>query len=519
MRDISKAGVVAVFALLVTAGGARAFDDTSLVRQKCAGCHRPAADGRLAQVEDLRTTPEEWTVIVDRMRRLYGLSIGPGEMDRLLKELSATQSLTPDEQAQVAYLSLWHNSQHVEKPSGKEEEKVFTTCVRCHTAGKIWSYRRTPESWAKLRDFHLYVVPTVVFQMREMHWVPEADAVLAWLAQKLPYGKAWSSPETKLAGTWGVFGYEPGKGTYRGEARISDTGNSEYQMTGSVAYSDGTRETFAGEGTLYGGFALRTRTTNNGFAGSGAYILRGDQLTGETHLPAPEFHTSRALWLADDGTPKIARIVPSFLIRGEKTTLTVEGLNLPDAKVGQISFGGAPVRVLAAERVTPGAIVFTVVSGADKLGDARVSVKGIDAGTVKLAPRIDGIAITPEMGRARVSGGVHYPAEGVQFEAIAYANQGGGKRALRVPLGPVPAAFRLAEEKTRPGDDDLRWLGAIKPNGSYVPGDYGANPSRNYSAENTGLVKVLASYKRGTRTLTAEAALLVTVPDFIARIR
>src|SRR5512144_719058 len=225
MRQIAMAGAVAALALL-GAGGAAAFDDASLVRQKCARCHVPAADGRIPRVEDIRTTPEEWTVVVDRMRRLYGMPLGPGELDRLLKELAATQSLTPDEQAGVAYLSLWHNSQHVEEPSGKDEEKVFTTCVRCHTAGKIWSYRMTPESWAKLRDFHLYAVPTVVHQMREMRWVAEADAVLGWLAQRLPYAKAWSAPRSNLAGAWAVFGDQPGKGTFRGTAQIADAGNA-----------------------------------------------------------------------------------------------------------------------------------------------------------------------------------------------------------------------------------------------------------------------------------------------------
>jgi hypothetical protein len=149
-----------------------------------------------------------------------------------------------------------------------------------------------------------------------------------------------------------------------------------------------------------------------------------------------------------------------------------------------------------------------------------MTVKGLDAGTVRLAPRIDYIAIAPEMGRARLSGGIHYPAEGVQFEAIAYARSGAGKRATGVALGPVPATFRLAEEKTRPADDDLSWLGAIKLNGSYVPmGDYAPNTMRNYSTENSGLVKILARYRRGVQTYAAEAALAVTVPDFIARIR
>ena len=363
----------------------------------------------------------------------------------------------------MAYLSLWHNSQHVEAPTGKDEEKFFTTCVRCHTAGKIFSYRMTAENWAKLRDFHLFAIPTVVFQMREMKWVPEADAALAYLAAKLPYGSAWSAPAARLDGVWGVFGYEPGRGTYRGEARISDAGNAEYTLAGRIEYADGTSETFAGEGTLYGGYALRTRTKNNGFAGNGAFILSDDELRGESHLPAPNFRTSSARWLRAGDAIKVARIVPAFLLKGEKTTLTVEGLNLPDAKVADIVFAGRTVQVLGVKRVAPGALELQVVSSAAKLGEAKVTLKGVEAGTVRLAPRIDYIAITPEMGRARLSGGTYYPAEGVQFEAIAYARSSSGKKATGVPLGPVPATFSLAEEKTRPDDNDLRWLGGISP--------------------------------------------------------
>jgi len=500
--------------------GASAFSPDSLVWRKCSNCHTPAADGRLSRVEDLRATPEEWTVIIGRMKRLYGLTIREGEMDRLLKELCATQILTPDEQARVAYLSLWHNSQHMETPADKDEEKLFTTCVRCHTAGKIYSYRRTPESWAKLRDFHLYVVPTIVFQMREMHWIAEADSVLEYLAKKLPYGKPWSVPAARLDGVWGVFGYEPGRGSYRGEARITDAGNAEYKLTGSLEYADGTSETFAGDATLYGGYALRARMKNNGFAVNGAYIVSGDELHGEWHFPAPNFRTSRATWLRAGDGAKVARIVPAFLLKGEQTTLTVEGLNLPDAKVADIVFGGAPVKVLSVKRVAPSALELEVMSDADKVGTAKLTVKGIDAGAVTLAPRIDYIVISPKMGRARLSGGRYYPAEGVQFEAIAYAKGSAAKTAAGVALGPVPATFQLAEEKTRPDDDDLRWLGGIQSNGTYLPvGDYAPNPLRNYSAENSGLVKVLAQYKRGTQMLRAQARLAVTMPDFVPRLR
>jgi quinohemoprotein amine dehydrogenase len=89
-----------------------------------------------------------------------------------------------------------------------------------------------------------------------------------------------------------------------------------------------------------------------------------------------------------------------------------------------------------------------------------------------------------------------------------------------ITLGPVQATFTLAEEKTREGDDDLKYVGTISASGSYVPrGDYRPLPARASSNEGSGLVKVLATYKRGTRTYGAEAQLAVTMPDFVQRVR
>jgi quinohemoprotein amine dehydrogenase len=477
------------------------------------------ADGRISKVEELRTTPEEWTVIVDRMRRLHGMPLRAGEMDRLLKELSATQILTPDEQRGVAYLSLWHNAQVVEKPADEAEAKVYATCVRCHTAGKIHSYRMTAEAWHRLLDFHLYIAPTVVFQLREMRWVEEAPAAHAHFARKLPYGKAWQAPAAKLDGRWAMFGHAPGRGPWRGEARLADAGNGEWKLEGTLVHADGMRETFAGEATLYGGYALRTRTRNNGHDARGAFVAANDQISGEWHLPAPEFRTTQSTWVRIGDAPKIARVWPGFLVSGERTTLVVEGVSLPEVSANDVRFTGAGVRVHSVRRAGPTAIEIVASTSVAQVATARLTVKGLDAGTVTLAPAIDHIAVVPPVGRARMSGGVHYPAEGVQFEAIAYAKPA-GRDARPVALGPVPATFRLAELKTRPDDDDLKWLGAIGPNGSYVPMvDYAPNPRRTYTGENSGLVKVLAQYRRGGRTYDAQGELIVTVPDYIARLR
>ena len=67
LRALSTIGALAI---LASAPPARAFTRDSLVFQKCTTCHAAGADGKISAVEEIRTTPEEWTVIVDRMRRV-----------------------------------------------------------------------------------------------------------------------------------------------------------------------------------------------------------------------------------------------------------------------------------------------------------------------------------------------------------------------------------------------------------------------------------------------------------------
>lgn len=512
MRKAILAGAVLVLAASVAAPAAGAFSKDSLVWKKCTSCHEPAG-GKIPRVEDIRTTPEEWTVIVDRMQRLHGMDLGKGEMDGLLKELCATQILSPEEMDRVSYLNLFNNPQHMEGPNGADEERLWATCVRCHSFGKIVSYRMTPDHWAKVRDFHLWVDPAIIFQMREMHWREEADAVLQYLAKAYPYGGAWKAPAAKPAGKWLILGHEPGKGPYRGTAEVKDLGNGELSLAGSLAFADGTAENFTGAATLYGGYALRTRTRHNGAETAGAYALVDGVLRGEHHFPAPNFRTSSSTWHPLDGKARVLRVTPGFLLANEETAVSIEGVALPEVGAADIAFAGAKVEVLSAKRVSPEAVEARVVYRGAESGEAKLSVKGLEAGAVLLAAAIDRIAVTPATGRARLDGGPNYPAEGVQFEAMAY---GAGD----VALGPVAARFHLAEEKTRDNDDDMAWVGSIAANGTFLPtGDYAPIPAREYQGEGSGWVKVIAEYEHGGKTHVGEAKLAVTMPDFIQRIK
>lgn len=518
-----KTVCLSLMLLFLTIGSvpeAAAFTPESLVWKKCAGCHEPA-NGKIARVEEIRTTPEEWTVIVDRMARLHGMELTKKDMDTLLKELCSTQILSPAELDKVSYLNLLNNPQTVENPSGAEQEKLFATCVRCHSAGKIYSYRMNQPSWAKIRDFHLFMYPTTVYQMREMRWPKEADAVLTGLAKSHPYGQAWQAPTAKPEGSWLILGYEPGKGNYRGQATITSGSNDEYTAQGKLDFADNTSENFRGEATLYGGHALQTRTTHNGRKTLGAYSFVNGAITGEHHFPAPDFRSSSSIWYPADGNPKLLRVSPGYLLKGEKTKLVLEGIKLPSASAGDITFSNGSVKVLAVRRIGPEALEVQAVSSVNGLVTASIGIKGINTVPITLAKQIDFITITPEMGRARLAGGKAFPSEGVQFDAIAYAKKGKSTKPQdSVRLGPVPAAFKLTADVKRPNDDDLQWMGMISPGGKYLPfGDIGSIATRSQHVEATGLAKVEATYKRGARQYLAKARMVVTLPDMIPRIK
>lgn len=511
MRNRYRLLLLVVITLVATVSGAMAFTTDSTVWQKCTGCHR-AEKGKIAKVEELRTTPEEWTVIVDRMSRLYGMSLEKGEMDRLLKELCSTQILSPEELDKVSYLNLQNNPQKVEEPAGKEQEQMFATCVRCHSAGKIFSYRMSADRWAKMREFHLYQVPTVLYQMREMAWMEEAETVLGKLARTAPYGEAWKAPAANPAGSYLILGYEPGKGNYHGEATIKAAGDGDYTLTGSLAYDDGSSEDFRGEGTLYGGHAFRTRLTNNGAKTYGAFSFTRGELKGEQHFPAPDFRTSSSTWYPTRGKARALKVTPGYLLAGETTTLRLEGFGLPKVKAGDVTFSDGSVQVLSAKNVGTEAVEVVAVYRGGGLKKGGVRLRGLDTLPVTLADKIDSLKITPELGRGRIDGGKKFPPEGVQFEALAFAGD--------TLLGPVAARFSLSAQHKRPNDDDISWIGNITPGGKHIPsGSFAPILTREFHKEATGLVNVEADYTRGERNYRAKAMLAVTLPDFVPRIR
>ena len=110
------------------------------------------------------------------------------------------------------------------------------------------------------------------------------------------------------------------------------------------------------------------------------------------------------------------------------------------------------------------------------------------------------IKTMPDASMARLGGGIA-AKQYAQFEAIAYAAGADGKPQTGddIPLGPVAARWSIEEFVSTPGDDDVKFVGAINDSGLFTPNLEGPNPDRkkqanNYPTNNWGDVWVVANY-------------------------
>jgi len=536
------------------------FTKNSLVMQKCSACHKPDKTGRLEVLEETRKTPEEWKNVVDRMIRLNDVPLEDAQFNPVIKELSRYLSLTPAEMAQIAYINSDENSQYREIPKTDLEKRMYTACVRCHTWGKIASHRNTPSQWAETRIMHLAYYPTAILQMREMNWPKEFQDLLEPLSRMFPFEttewREWlkNRSDPALAGEWQVAGYQPGKGYYSGTFVITpdpQNGEGEFRIEKRIQYNNGQAVTFIGIGTLYSGYHLRTAmTSSNG----------GAQVEGVFDLDAAEMAFKGKWWEAVQDKNSFGneifykfregfRIIAAFpqsLRAGNGVTqdLKLIGMNISEGiQPADITFSDPHIfpEKVKKEGDTELVIGVTVTDKADN-GPVTVSVKGVPyKHPLVVFNDIDGIKIFPEIGRARVSCGQAYPAQGVQFvaRAVNYGKDGKADTEDDLLLEPVTAEWWLEEEDTsvstlmkglrlagiypkfgRETDDDLKYLKTDVKDGLYTPvTTYGPIKERVQHTQGTGLIAIGASYAEGGTVHKDRSLLAVTVPDFIPQMK
>ena len=154
-------------------------------------------------------------------------------------------------------------------------------------------------------------------------------------------------------------------------------------------------------------------------------------------------------------------------------------------------------------RATPDSITLRVnVDSTASVGKRDLFAAGAplrDAAVVY--DKIDRIKVIPNAGLAR-AGGVVFPKQLQQFDAIAYYNGPDGKSDTDddLEIGRVNATWSLEEYGVTYDDDDVKFVGAIAPNGLFTPNADGPNPARSSSRNNVGDVWVVASYQAPGKT-------------------
>ncbi|MEP6621084.1 MAG: quinohemoprotein amine dehydrogenase subunit alpha [bacterium] len=535
------------------AGGARGPIDTTtgfVVRDNnviayCSGCHVRDSSGYMQRISYERKTPEGWEMSVRRMAALNKVKLEPSVARTIVRYLSDHQGLAPTEVRPVRFES----ERRMVEYRYTADPRTEATCRACHSIGRVLTQRRTRDEWELLVATHRSLFPDVDRQTFRRNGPAASDSgpppqhpmdvAIAHLARALPLRTpdwtAWSATmrPPHLEGTWVMSGNEPGKGAFFGRFTIA-RGAADGEFTTQAIYryaESGLTVHRSGKSVVYTGFQWRGRSTDPALRARDTVGLR------EVMFAEPGWEEMSGRWFTGGyeeigmdvslrklgASPVVAGISPRAMRVGTRgQEVTIFGGNLPrvSSAAGNIDFGPG-VTVERIVRSTPDSITIRVdVDSVAPVGKRDLFVAGASLrdGAV-VFNQISRIVVTPLAGLARI-GGIVFPKQLQQFEAVAYYNGRDGKPDTDddLEIGRVNAKWSIEEYGVTYDDDDIKFVGAVDQTGLFTPNEDGPNPKRSSSRNNVGDVWVVASYQPpGTtvRPLKARAQLVVTVPLYV----
>jgi quinohemoprotein amine dehydrogenase len=512
------------------------------VRKACSPCHKIDEKGRMTRISWRRTTPEGWELTIKRMIGLNGLQIEPAEAREVLKYLATNLGLAPEEARAAAF--------EAEKRSidyHYADKDVDQVCSKCHSLGRVISQRRSKSEWELLIAMHRGYYPLSDFQAFRRGGPPQTtpgpdgrppdnrhpmEVVLPklteGLALKTPEWSAWSANMRvpKLEGRWAFSGYQPGRGPFYGEMTIRPGANpDEFQTeTRYVEVKSGKHVTRAGKALIYTGFQWRGRS-NEGLADKDGlrevmFLDRSQrELTGRWFTGAYEETGVDVKLVRIGNDPVVLGLDRTALQTGGVRSVRIYGASFPAGLAASALDFGHGLSVKRVVNATPDQIEVVVDVAKDAApGPRDVGVAGaVREAAAVVYDKIDAIKVRPQAGMARV-GGVNFPKQLQQFEAVAFHNGADGKPDTKddLNLGPVEVTWSIEEYTATFDDNDKDYVGTLDDNGLFTPNVDGPNPKRPRNANNTGDVWVVASYKLPDgKVLRARAFLLVTVPLYV----
>lgn len=547
----ARTGETAAWLTQATEKHAGASDDgipvkNELVTARCSACHKQDEKGRLTRISYQRRTPEGWEQAIKRMVRLNGLSIPPDEARQIVKYLSNHHGLAPEE-SRAAFYEAERRVVEEKIP----DERVRISCMVCHSLGRIVSQRRTREEWDLLVNLHVGLFPLIANQgfyrfdpppglppLPDSETREPVDEAVDYLARAYPLStpewKMWSADirTPRLEGRWLISGYQPGRGRVYGEMTIEPTQvEDEFRTKIEVRnLKDGSRWTRTGRGIVYAGHSWRGRSNSGGNQGPEemreAMLISRDSGTMEGRWfwgGYDEFGFDLTLRKVEQEPVVAVADRPALRSPSTSQHVTIYGANLPaDVKAAEIGFGsGIEVRRVVTARSDAVTVEINVADGVAN-GLHQVSIRQYVASRpLAVFDKIDYLRVLPSLGIARL-GGIKYPKQCQQFEAIAYNRGPDGQPETEddLNLDAVDVDWSIEEFPASYDDNDKDFVGTIDKNGLFTPAVEGPNPNRKNSRNNHGDVWLVASYKPDTAgknpaPLKARSFLLVTVPLFV----
>lgn len=484
--------------------------DSSVIRA-CGACHTRDSTGRMSRLSYLRKTPEGWETSIRRMATLNGVQLDPATARQVLRYLANHQGLAPAEVLPGRFeverrLIDWDYTAN---------DTTNRTCRACHSMGRAILQRRTGEEWGLLVAMHRGYYPGVDFQGFRGGGTPPRhpmDQAISHLSRAFPLETpewtAWSATmrPPRLEGAWHLTGTTLGRGPFVGRVTITRVSDDEFTTEASWRYlRGGAEERRTGRAMVYTGHQWRGR--------SGAPGAPADSLWREVMHIEPDWRSMSGRWFTGGydefgmdvtlrrvgAEPVVAGAHPRALRRGTTEEVTIHGDNFPALTAQAVDFGPG-VRVEQVVRASAtGATLRVRVDSAAPNGARDLFVAGSPLrAAVVVYDSVSRLAVTPRAGMARV-GGIRFPKQYAQFEAIAWHNGPDGRpeTADDVELGPVPVTWSLEEYSVTWDDDDLRYVGAIDQNGLFTPAVDGPNPGRSGERNNIGDVWVVATWQPG----------------------
>lgn len=455
-----------------------------VVIAKCGTCHPSDEHGNMQRISWERTTPEGWQDALKQMVLRESVSLTPVEARSIVKYLSTSHGLAPEEAKPVMYEA----ERRVQEEAGIPSDSLRETCSKCHSFARVLSWRRSRDDWKQFADSH-----AARYNIRS---TAEAVEFLASAAPlHTPAWDGWIARTVKpnLAGRWLVSASWPGHGNYYGEMLIDRDGDDEYNTRVALtSVKDGSRILRGGRTTVFGGDAWRGRSRGSEPPTSTPDDPSSD--AREVLLIAPDQSAAEGRWFwgqyQEFGLDvKLQRAsTDPVLICVDRSALKTGSL------ANRIRFSGEnfPAQIAPADLdFGPGVTVRRIVSGSrreilaevDVAGGAQLGKRNVAfrrsslPGAMTIYDRVDYIKVSPDSAMASFADQTH-PKGYQQFEAIGYQRGPDGKlhTADDLALGPVDVTWTVEKFHVAEGGSSDS-IGAISPLGLFTPasGDFKTN--------------------------------------------